>query len=583
MADTMTILQKGTSDTSPPDVTSKGKVSNAWIPSSEPGRGPLTDALDALDSASIPPIPFIGGSSSGRNTSRDGWRNQIETFATTRGAPLWNLVMAIAPVRDEVNKVLTNSAINKFPHRPEPLSTKGDYTSWSSLTDKRYSSRHLEPRVASDLPPIPDVVELFRREQFIESPKSTVLFSYFAQWFTDGFLRSDRHWDPLRNESNHDIDLTNLYGLTPEVTDQLRSKSGGRLKSQQIGGEEYPEYLYAGGKRRKEFDKVTVAVKRGTTEADLGAAKLKRLFALGSDTSNLQTGFVLHNVLFLREHNRIASELARAYPTWDDERLFETARNIMIVLLIKIVIEDYINHITPFIFKLRMAPKSFANPPWMRANWMSVEFQLLYRWHGLVPDAYAIAGKPVAIDKTLYDTTLVTRHGLGQMFEDASNQPAGVVGMHNTPPVLLRVEQASIEKGRGCRLASYNDYRKLARFPKVTRFDQITSSPKTRAALRDLYGHVDNIEFFAGLFAEDPRPNSVLPALIGRMVGLDAFSQVYPNPLLGPRIYNEKTFSPVGMEIIDSTRTLSQIVNRNVPPISGGYFVSMTRADWKRE
>ena len=36
--------------------------------------------------------------------------------------------------------------------------------------------------------------------------------------------------------------------------------------------------------------------------------------AMGSDTSNLQLGFVLHNVLFLREHNRIARLLAGRYP-----------------------------------------------------------------------------------------------------------------------------------------------------------------------------------------------------------------------------------------------------------------------------
>ncbi len=49
----------------------------------------------------------------------------------------------------------------------------------------------------------------------IESEKSTVLFSYFAQWFTDGFLRGD-YRDPLKNTSNHDIDLSNLYGLKSE-------------------------------------------------------------------------------------------------------------------------------------------------------------------------------------------------------------------------------------------------------------------------------------------------------------------------------------------------------------------------------
>jgi hypothetical protein len=36
------------------------------------------------------------------------------------------------------------------------------------------------------------------------------------------------------------------------------------------------------------------------------------------------------------------------------------------------------------------------------------------------------------------------------------------------------------------------------------------------------------------------------------------------------------------MEIIRSTKTLSQIVNRNVPRRAGGYYVSMTRKGWVR-
>jgi prostaglandin-endoperoxide synthase 2 len=54
------------------------------------------------------------------------------------------------------------------------------------------------------------------------------------------------------------------------------------------------------------------------------------------------------HALFLREYNRIAGVLAADKPDWDDERLFETSRMVMIVLLLKLVVEEYLRHIGPF-------------------------------------------------------------------------------------------------------------------------------------------------------------------------------------------------------------------------------------------
>jgi prostaglandin-endoperoxide synthase 2 len=552
-----------------------------------PPVSPVTPVRNAvskvLSDAPIPKLPKRTNVplEEARSTAKDGLENQLEAFITTHGEPIWKLIQSVPPVRRVVNAGLTNLAILKFPTRPNPLSTIADYTSWDSLTDRTWSGRHLPSADGLDehLPQVADLKDLFTRTTFVESPKSTVLFSYFAQWFTDGFLRSDRATppDPRRNQSNHEIDLTNLYGLHPEVARQLRTLDGGLLKSQTLGGEEFPPYLCAGGEIKPEFSLLTVLrLEQLTTK------QRDQLFAMGSDTSNLQVGFVAHNVLFLREHNRIAGLLADEYPGWDDERLFATTRNILTVLLMKIVLEDYINHITPTIFKLALEPQDFPNQRWYRQNWMAIEFNLLYRWHSLVPSSYRIGGQDIAISRTLYNTEIVRTEGLGPLFEAASEQPAGQIGLLNTPYELWDVEELSIQMGRAVRLRSYNDYRELSRTPRVTDFDQITGDVRVRDELQRLYGHVDNIEFYVGLFAEEVPDNGVCPGLMGRMVALDAFSQVYTNPLFATRIYNEDTFSPLGMDIIRTTKSLSQIVNRNVPPRAGGYFVSMTRREWVR-
>lgn len=110
-----------------------------------------------------------------RSTGKDGLSDWIEAFVTTRGKPIWDLIEAVGPANRAVNKGLTNLAIYKFPTRPNPLSTLADYTSWDSLTDRTFDSRHLPATTSSAvLPEIEGFKGLFTREQLIESPKSTV-------------------------------------------------------------------------------------------------------------------------------------------------------------------------------------------------------------------------------------------------------------------------------------------------------------------------------------------------------------------------------------------------------------------------
>lgn len=514
--------------------------------------------------------------------ANDEIRNRAEFLLTTRFESFWNLVQAHGFLRSTANRRLVNSAIEKVPPRPDPLSTRAPYTSWASLTDRRYDGRHLGPVPdgLDDLPSAEQTAELFRRPtETVLCPKSTVLFAYFAQWFTDGFLRSDRapNPDPRKNQSTHEIDLCQIYGLTEQATLELRTGELGLLKSQVINGEEFPPYLYADGK--KQFPSITVA-----REEQVPVERRDDLFAIGTDTGNVQIGHVMLNVLFLREHNRIAKELGREYPGWDDERLFQTARNVLIVLLIKIVIEEYINHITPYHFRFFLdGTQGLQRARWMRPNRMASEFNLLYRWHSLIPSGLTVGGRERTIEETAFNPGLVVEHGLGRLVEEASGQPAGRVGLFNTAPYLLGAEANSIRKGRAVALASYNDYREHARFPRVTDFDQVSSNQRVRDALRSCYGSVERIEFFVGLFAEDVRPNSVLPSLIGRMVGIDAFSQALTNPLLAPRVFIPRTFSPLGWATIRTTRNLSDILQRNVPPRARSHLVTMTRTDWRRQ
>src|SRR5215207_9599485 len=156
--------------------------------------------------------------------------NRAETTLTTNLPGLWKAISRHPKLHSTVSGALVNRTILKIPTRPNPLSTQGDYTSWAALTDRTWDSRHLPAAEDGGAKPAPEVV--------------------------DGFLRSERPYpdpktgkptrDPAKNESNHEIDLIQIYGLNAAVTDELRAHEGGLLQSQVLNGEEYPPYLYDG-------------------------------------------------------------------------------------------------------------------------------------------------------------------------------------------------------------------------------------------------------------------------------------------------------------------------------------------------
>lgn len=155
--------------------------------------------------------------------------------------------------------------------------------------------------------------------------------------------------------------MCNVYGLNRKRTHLLRTFQGGKFKTQKLKRqdgveEEYPLFYYADpaqGIVDPQFDGLYEPI---NDEKRLPVDKKQYLFAMGVERANVQIGYVMLNTLCIREHNRLCDELASNYPDWDDERLFQTSRNILMAIILKIIMEEYINHITPYHFKL------FADP-----------------------------------------------------------------------------------------------------------------------------------------------------------------------------------------------------------------------------
>ncbi len=495
-----------------------------------------------------------------------------------------------------VNRYAINSLVNACRERPHPWSTAHDYVSWTSLTDRRWSSRHLPAATLSpDLPPVEALVGLFVRDRDDEQKlclKSTCLFPAFAQYLTDGFIRTrmphgDEGDDVRRqNTSNHQIDLCPLYGRLPAQTEALRlgrDEAGfrGRLKSQMVDGEEWAPYLLAAdGAVKPEFAVLDEPLGMGRfTDPDLRA----HIFAFGGDRANNAPQVAMVNTLLLREHNRLAGAIEQAHPDWDDERVFETARNATIVVFIKIVVEEYINHISTAAFRLTAEPSVAWDAPWNKTNWISTEFSLLYRWHSLVPDVVEWGGRAYPVHATFMDNRLLVGGGLAGAFAVMSGQRAGRLGPFNTPEALLGVERNAIEQGRRVRLAPYADYCEYVGRRRPKTFYDISRDPAVVEFLETTYKSPADIDFYIGLFAEDQAHNSPLPPLLLALVAVDAFSQALTNPLLSKHVFKESTFSGPGWQAINETTSLRDIVDRNCPGGAGDRRIAMTQEGWKFE
>jgi prostaglandin-endoperoxide synthase 2 len=207
---------------------------------------------------------------------------------------------------------------------------------------------------------------------------------------------------------------------------------------------------------------------------------------------------------------------------------------------------------------------------WNRTNWCAVEFNLLYRWHSLVPDTIGTGAD--ALDATGFrnNNPLVLERGIEAIMAMCSKEPAGKIGLLNTPAFLVdkspygpSVEQVTVELMRKARLRSFNDYREAYGLSRMTDFSQLTSNTEVRQRLEALYGDIDKLEWYVGIFAEDYPEYMMMGELMTYMVANDAFTQALTNPLLARNVFNDATFTTTGMQIFNETRSLQEIVTRN--------------------
>ncbi|XP_078082700.1 prostaglandin G/H synthase 1-like isoform X2 [Mustelus asterias] len=402
---------------------------------------------------------------------------------------------------------------------------------------------------------LPDVKmlaeEFLLRKTFIPDPQGTnLMFAFFAQHFTHQFFRTDFDRGPAFTKAlGHGVDLSHIYGSTLERQHHLRLFKDGKLKYQVIKGEVLPPSV----------KDVPIKMKYPSSLPE------EKRFAIGHDVFGLVPGLMMYAIIWLREHNRVCDILKEEHPTWSDEQLFQTTRLILIGETIKIVIEDYVQHLSGYNFKMTFNPELLFSEHFQYRNRISVEFNHLYHWHPLMPDSFNVKDHEFSYDEFLFNSDILLNFTLETLVEAFSKQRAGRIGGgKNIHRKVLSVAVDAIEHGRQLRLQPFNQYRKWFGLTPYKSFQELTGETEVAARLEKLYGHIDALEFFPALLLEAPYENAIFGESMVEMGAPFSLKGLMGNPICSPDYWKPSTFGGQrGFDIVN-TATLKNLVCLNV-------------------
>ncbi|XP_048338476.1 prostaglandin G/H synthase 2 [Sphaerodactylus townsendi] len=483
-------------------------------------------------------------------------------YILTHFKGVWDIINSISFLQDTIMRYVLMSRSHLI-DSPPTYNSHYVYKSWEAYSNLSYYTRALPP-VPHDCPTpmgvkgkkeLPDsqiIVDKFLlRRKFIPDPQGTnTMFTFFAQHFTHQYFKTDHKKGPAFTKAlGHGVDLSHIYGETLDRQLKLRLLKDGKLKYQMIDGEMYPP-----------------TVKETQAEMIYPPHIPEHLqFSVGQEVFGLVPGLMMYATLWLREHNRVCDILKKEHPEWEDEQLFQTARLILTGETIKIVIEDYVQHLSGYHFKLKFDPELLFNQRFQYQNRIAAEFNTLYHWHPLLPDTFQIQDQEYTYQQFVYNNSIMLEHGLSKMVTSFSKQRAGrVAGGRNVPAAVQKVAKASIDQSRQMRYQSLNAYRKHFLLKPFKSFEELTGEKEMAAELEELYGDIDSMELYPALLVEKPRPGAIFGETMIEIGAPFSLKGLMGNVICSPEYWKPSTFGgKVGFDIVN-TASLQNLVCNNV-------------------
>ena len=393
--------------------------------------------------------------------------------------------------------------------------------------------------------------------------------SPFIPMTRTGFVTDDSNARQQLNAITSFLDASNVYGSDATTAAALRELSGGRMKT--ASGNMLP-YNAA-----------------GLPMASIGLVPENELRMAGDVRANEQPGLTALHTLFVREHNRLATEIAATNPTWTDEQIYQRARKIVGAIFQSITYNEWL---PALLGPYAPNPSSLAYIPSVDPT-ISNEFATaLFRFgHTMVspqlmrihadnhPDADAsldlmTAFFNPAVIQTADDVELILKGLACQLQQNADPRiipqlrntlfgPAGSGGMD--------LAALNIQRGRDHGLADYNTVRQAYGLDPATTWSDITSDISLRVAFDSAYSSIDDLDLWPASLAEDHLPG----AAVGETIAT-ALASEFSRLAVGDAFFYlwDTDLSPTLREEITRT-TLSDIIanNTGLSPQPNVFFI----------
>ncbi len=307
------------------------------------------------------------------------------------------------------------------------------------------------------------------------------------------------------------IDGSVVYGSDQVRADWLRTFEGGKLKVSE----------WADG------DLLPIAEKDDESAPGMSFAGFSAdvRFVAGDARANEHIALMAVHVLFMREHNRLADEIAERNPSWNDEQIFQRARKIVTAQIQAITYEEFLPSLG-----ITLEPYTGYNEslvPTVTNAFATVAFRM---GHSQIGDSFMRANedRTPAGHMTLFEgfwtTTPITEEGgisplirgMAMQIQPANdvyfgdnlrNQLFGLPGEGGMDLCAI-----DIQRGRDHGLADYGALRAALGMAPISNYTDITSDAEIQERLSIAYGNESpgHIDPLIGMLAEDHLENSAL-------------------------------------------------------------------------